>query len=102
MLMVEASSELNPPTERKIRQLFVCRSPILAEKVGEHFTKLIRGYRPAAVPGNLKAAKRADRALVVDPENDWRSDLPKKYSELQDIDFPLFVSFEQVGSLALE
>ncbi|KAJ7356587.1 hypothetical protein DFH08DRAFT_1075732 [Mycena albidolilacea] len=99
MLMVEASSELTPPTERKIRQLFVCRSPILAEKVGEHFTKLIRGYRPAAVPGNLKAAKKADRALVADADNDWRSDLPKKYSELQDTDFPLFVSFEQLCSM---
>ncbi|KAJ7794031.1 P-loop containing nucleoside triphosphate hydrolase protein, partial [Mycena olivaceomarginata] len=99
MLMVEASSELSPPTARKIRQLFVSQSPILAEKVGEHFAKLLGGYRPITVSENLKAAKWADRALVDEEENDWRSDLPKKYSDLQDTDFPLFVSFEQLCSM---
>ncbi|KAF8151966.1 hypothetical protein K438DRAFT_1778624 [Mycena galopus ATCC 62051] len=99
MLMVEASSELSPPTARKIRQLFVCKSPILAEKVGEHFAKLIQGYRPVAVSGNVKASKKADRALVGHEDKDWRSDLPKKYSDLQDTDFPLFVSFEQLCSM---
>ncbi|KAJ7237474.1 hypothetical protein B0H12DRAFT_1238216 [Mycena haematopus] len=99
MLMVEASSELSPPTARKIRQLFVCKSGILAERVGEHFAQLIRGYRPVAVSENVKAAKKANRALVDDEENNWRSDLPKKYSDLQDTDFPLFVSFEQLCSM---
>ncbi|KAF8193621.1 hypothetical protein K438DRAFT_1761756 [Mycena galopus ATCC 62051] len=86
MLMVEASSGLSPPTARKIRQLFVSRSPILAEKVGEHFAKLLGGYQPVAVSENLKASKRADRALVDKEENDWRSDLPKKYSQFIDFE----------------
>ncbi|KAF7367491.1 UvrD-like helicase ATP-binding domain-containing protein [Mycena sanguinolenta] len=102
MLMVEVSSELSPPTARKIRQLFVCKSAILADRVGEHFAQLIRGYRPVAVSENVKAAKRAHRALVNEEdylENDWPSDLPKKYSDLQDTDFPLFISFEQLCSM---
>ncbi|KAF7340238.1 UvrD-like helicase ATP-binding domain-containing protein [Mycena venus] len=99
MLMVEASSELSPPTERKIRQLFVSQSPILAEKVGEHFAKLLGGYRPIAVSENVKAGRKADRLLVADEENDWRSDLPKRYSDLEDSDFPLFLSFNQLCSM---
>ncbi|KAK6977441.1 UvrD-like helicase ATP-binding domain-containing protein, partial [Favolaschia claudopus] len=96
MLMVEASSELSPPTARKIRQVFVCKSPVLAGKVGEHFDKLFRGYRPVTLIGNVKAAKKADRALVSNEHAHWRSDLPKQFSDLQDADFPLFVSFEQL------
>ncbi|KAJ6569465.1 hypothetical protein B0H19DRAFT_938852 [Mycena capillaripes] len=100
MLMVEASSELSLAETRKIRQIFVTQSRILADKVGEHFEKLLGGYRPSAVSENVKAAKRTDKALIDKGEdNEWRSDLPKKYSDLQDTDFPLFVSFERLCSM---
>ncbi|KAJ7434686.1 P-loop containing nucleoside triphosphate hydrolase protein [Mycena galericulata] len=98
MLLVEASDEANPEF-RKSRQLFVTQSRILAEKVGEHFGKLLGGYRPSALSENAKAAIKADRALVAGEESDWRSDLPKKYSDLQDADFPLFVSFDQLCTM---
>ncbi|KAJ6498114.1 hypothetical protein C8R47DRAFT_1212438 [Mycena vitilis] len=101
MLMVEASCAVLPPGARKIRQVFVTRSPTLADKVGEHFAKLLGGYRPSTISENVKAAKKADRALVyyTEADDDWRSDLPKKYSDLQDTDFPLFVSFERLCSM---
>ncbi|KAJ7139395.1 hypothetical protein C8R44DRAFT_867547 [Mycena epipterygia] len=100
MLLVEASSEPSASPTSISRQLFVTQSRILADKVGEHFAKLLGGYRPSAVSENIKAAKKADRALVdIDEENDWRSDLPKKYSDLQDADFPLFVSFDQLCTM---
>jgi hypothetical protein len=100
MLLIEASSESSSQEISKSRQLFVTQSPILAEKVSEHFSKLVRGHRPSIVSENVKAAKKADRALVhKDEESDRRSDLPKKYSDLQDTDFPLFVSFDQVNSI---
>ncbi|KAJ7671910.1 hypothetical protein B0H17DRAFT_1141332 [Mycena rosella] len=100
MLLVEASSlESSAPGAVKSRQLFVTQSRILAEKVGEHFAKLLSGHRPSAVSEILKAGKKADRVLVADEERDWRSDLPRKYSDLQDTDFPLFVSFEQLCSM---
>ncbi|KAJ7479971.1 hypothetical protein B0H11DRAFT_1725402, partial [Mycena galericulata] len=98
MLLVEVSDEANPEF-RKSRQLFVTQSRILAEKVGEHFGKLLGGYRPSALSENAKAAIKADRALVAGEESDWRSDLPKKYSDLQDADFPLFVSFDQLCTM---
>jgi hypothetical protein len=102
MLMIEASSEMSAPGTRKMRQLFVTQSRTLADKVGEHFAKLLGGYRPSAVSENMKAAQKADRALADrEEDNDWQSDLPKKYSDLQDADFPLFVSFERVSSSIL-
>ncbi|KAF7310359.1 UvrD-like helicase ATP-binding domain-containing protein [Mycena chlorophos] len=98
MLLIEASS-LDSAT-RPVRQLFVTQSRTLADKVGEHFTHLLGGYRPAAVARNLVASKLADTALLARTERDkLRSDLPKRYSELQDRDFPLFVSFEQLCSM---
>ncbi|KAJ7805519.1 P-loop containing nucleoside triphosphate hydrolase protein, partial [Mycena olivaceomarginata] len=99
MLLIEASSKLSTPETRKIRQLFVTQSRILADKVGEHFAKLLGGYQPSAISENVKAARRADRALVDVEESDWRPDLPKKYSDLQDTDFPLFVSFDQLCTM---
>ncbi|KAJ6578043.1 hypothetical protein B0H19DRAFT_574136 [Mycena capillaripes] len=99
MLLIEASSELLTPEPRKIRQLFVTQSRILADKVGEHFAKLLGGYQPSAISENVKAARKADRALVDVEESDWRTDLPKKYSDLQDTDFPLFVSFDQLCTM---
>nr|GAT61403.1 predicted protein [Mycena chlorophos] len=98
MLLIEASS-LDSAT-RPVRQLFVTQSRTLADKVGEDFTHLLGGYRPAAVARNLVASKLADTALLARTERDkLRSDLPKQYSELQDRDFPLFVSFEQLCSM---
>ncbi|KAJ7222531.1 hypothetical protein GGX14DRAFT_429000 [Mycena pura] len=99
MLLIEASSKLSTPETRKSRQLFVTQSRILADKVWEHFAKLLGGYQPSAISENLKAARRADRALVDVEESDWRTDLPKKYSDLQDTDFPLFVSFDQLCTM---
>ncbi|KAJ7451061.1 hypothetical protein FB451DRAFT_1284562 [Mycena latifolia] len=100
MLLVEASSSNSSASETvKRRQLFVTQSRILADKVGEHFAKLLGGHRPSAISQNIKAAKKADRALLVEEERDWRSDLPRKYSDLQDTDFPLFVSFDQLCTM---
>jgi hypothetical protein len=98
MLLVEVSAHFAIAETPKLRQLFVTQSRILAEKVGEHFAKLLAGYKPATRSQTLKAVKKADRALVdEDEENEWRSDLPKRFSDLVDEDFPLFVSFDQVG-----
>ncbi|KAJ7151710.1 hypothetical protein C8R46DRAFT_1357916 [Mycena filopes] len=96
MLLREVSSD---PMAPKIRQVFVTQSRILADKVGEYFSKLLGGYRPSAIPENVKAAKRADKALIRREDDEWRSDLPKKYSDLQDTDFPLFVAFDQLCAM---
>lgn len=98
MLLVETSDSSAPESVRS-RQLFVTQSRILAEKVGQHFAKLLGGHRPSSISQNLKAATKADRALATDEDRDWRSDLPRKFSDLQDADFPLFVSLDQLYTM---
>ncbi|KAJ7755559.1 hypothetical protein B0H16DRAFT_1540848 [Mycena metata] len=96
MLLIEATHDTDT---RKYRQMFVTKSRTLADKVGEHFGKLLGGHRPSAVSENAKAAIKADRVLILENETDWRSDLPRKYSDLQDADFPLFLSFDQLCAM---
>jgi hypothetical protein len=101
MLLVEADYEIAKeeiPETPKRRQLFVTQSRILAEKVEEHFFKLSAGYRPSANADHAARAKTSTFALVdIDDELNWRSDLPKCYSELRDEHFPLFVTFDRVS-----
>ncbi|KAF7340216.1 UvrD-like helicase ATP-binding domain-containing protein [Mycena venus] len=104
MLLVEADYELSKEDGQetpKRRQLFVTQSRILVEKVEEHFSKLSAGYQPSAViPDNTAKAKVSPFALVdVDDELNWRSDLPKRYSDLRDEHFPLFVTFDRLCSM---
>ncbi|KAJ7451097.1 hypothetical protein FB451DRAFT_1566339 [Mycena latifolia] len=100
MLLVEADYEISKEQcedTPKRRQLFVTQSRILAEKVEEHFTKLSVGYRPSANPAKEAKVKTPTGALLdIDDELHWRSDLPKRYSELRDEHFPLFVTFDRL------
>ncbi|KAJ6498051.1 P-loop containing nucleoside triphosphate hydrolase protein [Mycena vitilis] len=100
MLLVEADYELSKeesPETPKRRQLFVTQSRILAEKVEEHFSKLSAGYRPSTHPEGAAKVRPSTFALVdIDDEINWRSDLPKRYSDLRDEHFPLFVTFDRL------
>ncbi|KAK7064824.1 UvrD-like helicase ATP-binding domain-containing protein [Favolaschia claudopus] len=104
MLLVEADSQASNedgPETPKRRQLFVTQSRILAEKVEEHFDKLTAGYRPSSSePDNTAKPRSSAFALVdIDDELEWRSDLPKRFSELKDEHFPLFVTFDRLCGL---
>ncbi|KAF8151989.1 hypothetical protein K438DRAFT_1988110 [Mycena galopus ATCC 62051] len=94
MLLVEADYERSKEDGQetlKRRQLFVTQSRILAEKVEEHFSKLSAGYRLSTVIDHGGKEKTSPFALVdIDDELNWRSDLPKRYSDLRDENF-LFV-----------
>jgi hypothetical protein len=39
-----------------------------------------------------------ERLIDEDDEENWRGDLPTRFSELRDEHFPLFVTFDKVGS----
>ncbi|KAJ7671947.1 hypothetical protein B0H17DRAFT_1208872 [Mycena rosella] len=103
MLLVEADYEVTKeehPDTPKRRQLFVTQSRILAEKVEEHFAKLSAGYRPSADAEKQTKAKTSTGALLdIDDELNWRSDLPKRYSDLRDEHFPLFVTFDRLCTM---
>ena len=85
------------------RQIFVTQSRVLAEKVEEYYRKLTESHAAAmrtveeSAQIGAQKQKPEDRALVdKDEEEFWRGTLPKKFSDLQDEHFPLFVTFDQV------
>jgi len=102
MLGVERSSA--SLYRRKIRQVFVTQSRVLAERVQEYYTKLARSSAAGECSeGEIKkrATQRsqAEKELIeLDDEDDSQSGLPKKFSELTDGHFPLFLTFDKVSS----
>lgn len=91
------------------RQVFVTQSRVLAEKVEEYYKKLAESHiaatRSAEESAQLGANKEnpENRALVdQDEEELWRGSLPKKFSDLEDEHFPLFVTFDHVCDMQLQ
>ena len=89
-------------TIAKPRQLFVTKSPVLATKVEQYFLKLMESLSTASrSPQELKQMainriKVEEDLIGEDDEEDWRNDLPKKFSLLEDEHFPLFITFDRV------
>ena len=89
---------------KRIRQVFVTQSRVLAERVQEYYTKMARSSAASdRSEGEIKqrATQRtqAEKELIeLDDEDDSQSGLPKKFSELTDDHFPLFLTFDKVGS----
>ncbi|OSX68102.1 hypothetical protein POSPLADRAFT_1165650 [Postia placenta MAD-698-R-SB12] len=105
MLGIERSFQLmqNDAMHRP-RQMFVTQSRVLAEKVKEFFMKLHESLLSAdKSPEEIKAivaarqARQARGLVDQDEEIDWRGDLPKRFSDLKDEHFPMFVTYHQVG-----
>jgi hypothetical protein len=91
-------------SSKKSRQVFITQSRVLAERVHEHYTNLARSTAAGdRSEGEItqRAAQRsqAEKDLIeLDDEDDSQSGLPKKFSELTDDHFPLFLTFDKVGS----
>jgi hypothetical protein len=105
MLWIERTYQLNRDTILKPRQIFVTKSRVLAEKVKEYFMKLLdtlqttskslEDLTKGAADKSVKA--RLDGLADLDDNDHWRpANLPKKFSELQDSSFPLFITFDAV------
>lgn len=107
MLWIERTFQMNSGDVSKPRQIFVTKSRVLAGKVEEYFTKLLESLKVTSQsPEELRKlvlAKRNqvydDNLVDLDDEDNWRSDLPRKFSELQDTNFPLFLTFDRVSPL---
>lgn len=90
--------------QKKPRQVFVTQSRVLAGRVKEYYDKLT-GFLDTAsksleelkhIESKAQDSQQADD--MHDPEDDeeWRGDLPKRFSELEDRHFPLFLTFDKV------
>ncbi|KAI0757655.1 hypothetical protein C8Q80DRAFT_1341060 [Daedaleopsis nitida] len=81
------------------RQMFVTRSRMLADQVWATVSQLIKSFRLASLSQN-ELAELAAHPIEGDREGDRRSGfLPRRWSELEDKHFPLFVTFDELCSL---
>lgn len=106
MLGIQRAYEKQQSSMPKPRQVFVTQSRLLAVKVEEYFAKLLdslaTGNKTKEELAHMIKSKRQQQqqqeSLVdMDDDQNWRPDLPSKYSELRDEHFPLFVTFDKVG-----
>ena len=70
-------------------------------KVEEYFTKLMSSLEAAAYSLEelrMVEEETEEEADLVDPDDNeqWRPDLPEKFSELRDKHFPLFITYDRV------
>lgn len=104
MLGIEKAAETRPFDQPKIRQMFVTQSRVLALRVAEYFAKLqqslrLSGDKTADELAELKASrgfKKQEDLVDLDDDDVTLGGLPERFSELEDVHFPLFLSFDQV------
>jgi len=101
MLAIQCTWQQYPAMGPKPRQVFIARSRILAMKVEEYFAKLMSSLEAAACsPEELQMMQKdveQEIELVDQDENQQqRSNVPGRFSELLDEHFPLFITYDQV------
>jgi len=77
---------------------------VLAGKVGEYFLKLMESLlmgshsleELAVIVKNNPVRQDEDGLIDVDDEENWRDDLPKQFSLLEEKHFPLFITYDKV------
>lgn len=77
---------------------------MLAGKVEEYFLKLMESLvmgshtlqELAVIVKNRPVRQDDDGLIDVDDEENWRDDLPKQFSLLEDKHFPLFITYDKV------
>jgi hypothetical protein len=103
MLNVERSGPMI--SNRKLRQVFITQSRVLAERVEEYYVKLVQSSAAGECSGMdtihraVQCAQTEKGIMELDDEDDIRSGLPKKFSQLTDEHFPLFLTFDKVHYL---
>lgn len=87
------------------RQIYITKSPLLAEKVEEDYVELWLSLGtssdiPEYVIEHIRRwnSRKKINPFVADSAVGNRDDLPKKYSELQKNHFPLFITMDGVST----
>ena len=104
MLLIERTFQLMESNLSRPRQVFVTKSKVLAKKVQEYFAKLASSLAMASqsytdLTNRARASRyQAEPGLVhEDDDDEWQTDLPIKYSDLEQSHFPLFITFDGVS-----
>lgn len=87
------------------RQLFITKSRLLAEKVERDYVGLLYSLStgqnaPLYVRERIQRWNSRRKKVIFNPDDTdgKRDDLPKKFSELRDGDFPLFLTMDAVST----
>ena len=98
MLGIQRAWEMQKSDVPKPRQIFVTKSHALATKVQEYFTKLLESLMSAGYSlEELKRVQARDaESELVDSDDKGQTDIPQRYSALEENHFPLFVTFDKV------
>ncbi|KAF8460963.1 hypothetical protein DFH94DRAFT_790038 [Russula ochroleuca] len=107
MLGIENSWQQNRELRlERPRQLFVTQSRMLADKVEEYFIKLLQSLvlpsqTKSEISDLLERQRNKEEAGLVDQDEalNWREDLPQRFSELQDVHFPMFITFDKLSAM---
>ncbi|KJA29102.1 hypothetical protein HYPSUDRAFT_32443 [Hypholoma sublateritium FD-334 SS-4] len=108
MLGIERAYTLRKDIMQKPRQIFVTQSRVLAGKVEEYFSKLLDSLATAEKTKEelarlIKHKKQQqddhEGLIDIDDDQNWRGDLPSRYSQLKDEHFPLFLTFDRLASM---
>ena len=92
------------------RQVFITKSRVLVGMVEKRFFKYLESLN-AGSSGHQNTLQRirnldinrGDEYIIHDNDNEeWHSDLPQRFSELDDNHFPLFITFDAVSSSGIE
>ncbi|KAI0028052.1 hypothetical protein K488DRAFT_90145 [Vararia minispora EC-137] len=90
------------------RQVFVTKSRMLAKKVEQDFMAFIRSetltaHAPQHFIERASQFRAQNKTSLFASEDTglWRSDLPHKFSELHDLHFPLFITFDDLCRMLL-
>ena len=102
MLGIERAHSMFSEDLAHPRQVFITQSRVLVGKVEEHFFKYLESLNAGSsghqnTYQNIRNRNADDEFLIDEDDNEeWRSDLPPRYSKLEDRHFPLFITFDAV------
>lgn len=96
MLAIHRNWEDNSDSVPKPRQVFVTQSPVLAMKAKEYFEWLISDRSLEELHTGEEDVEQEVEFIDQDDNEQQKSELPRRFSELVDKDFPLFVTYDQV------
>jgi hypothetical protein len=95
MLGIQRIWEKYPDMGPKPRQVFVTQSRVLAMKVEGYFARLMSAYSLEELQAGEEDGEEFG-FFDQDDNEQWRSDLPERFSELREEHFPLFITYDRV------
>ncbi|KAI9566710.1 hypothetical protein HD554DRAFT_2040083 [Boletus coccyginus] len=103
MFGIQRTWEMEMSGMPKPRQIFVTKSRFLATKVQEYFTKLLEssalvGYSIEELK-KMRLRARDTESGLVDGDDEDQTDIPQRYSALEEDHFPLFVTFDKLARM---